>query len=99
MLIFSLILNHLFIFTKKVLFEFVQVVAEVQIAVPFRACEPLTNSPRMNGRIAIVQRQDCMFQEKARHVQESGAVGIIIIGNLLENLCYWMFSDGLFSGS
>ncbi|MCP9263341.1 Arginine kinase [Dirofilaria immitis] len=57
------------------------VIAEVQIAVPFRACAPLTNAPRMKGRIAIVQRQDCMFQEKARYVQESGAVGIIIIDN------------------
>uniref|UniRef100_A0A0R3RFW5 PA domain-containing protein n=1 Tax=Elaeophora elaphi TaxID=1147741 RepID=A0A0R3RFW5_9BILA len=57
------------------------VIAEVQIAVPFRACAPLTNAPSMKGRIAIVQRQDCMFQEKARYVQESGAVGIIIIDN------------------
>lgn len=53
----------------------------MQTAVPFRACGPLTNAPRMKGRIAIVQRQDCMFQEKARYAQESGAVGIIIIGN------------------
>ncbi|EJD75564.1 Edem3 protein [Loa loa] len=59
------------------------VIAEVQIAVPFRACRPLTNAPRMKGRIAIVQRQDCMFQEKARYVQKSGAVGIIIIDNTI----------------
>ncbi|VDM92921.1 unnamed protein product, partial [Onchocerca ochengi] len=58
-------------------------IAEVQIAIPFRACEKLTNAPRMKGRIAIVQRQDCMFQEKARYVQESGAVGIIIIDNTI----------------
>ncbi|VDK69408.1 unnamed protein product [Litomosoides sigmodontis] len=57
------------------------VIAEVQIAMPFRACGPLTNARRMNGRIAVVQRQDCMFQEKARYVQQSGAVGIIIIDN------------------
>lgn len=67
------------------MFEFVQVVAEVQIAMPFRACGPLTNARRMKGRIAVVQRQDCMFQEKARYVQESGAVGIIIIGNTLNS--------------
>ncbi|EJW79892.1 PA domain-containing protein, partial [Wuchereria bancrofti] len=59
------------------------VVAEVQIAVPFRACSPLTNAPRMKGRIAVVQRQDCMFQEKARYVQRSGAIGIIIIDNTI----------------
>lgn len=55
----------------------------MQVAVPFRACESLTNAPRMKGRIAIVQRHDCMFQDKARHVQKSGAVGVIIIGNNL----------------
>ncbi|VBB27025.1 unnamed protein product [Acanthocheilonema viteae] len=59
------------------------IIAEVQIAVPFRACGPLTNALRISGRIAIVQRQDCMFQEKARYVQESGAVGIIIIDNTI----------------
>lgn len=37
----------------------------------------------MKGRIAVVQRQDCMFQEKARHAQESGAVGIIIVGKFI----------------
>ncbi|VDN01700.1 unnamed protein product [Thelazia callipaeda] len=59
------------------------VIAGVQIAVPFRACAPLTNAPTMKGRIAVVQRHDCMFQEKARYAQQSGAVGIIIIDNTL----------------
>lgn len=52
------------------------------LAVPFRSCRPLLNSKEIEGHIAIIQRQDCLFQEKARFAQQAGAIGAIIVDNV-----------------
>ncbi|CAD6188693.1 unnamed protein product [Caenorhabditis auriculariae] len=51
----------------------------VAVASPFKACTEITNDKEVRGRIAIVERSECMFQEKARHVQKAGAIGLIVI--------------------
>ncbi len=40
------------------------------------ACEPITND--LTGKIALVDRGSCSFQEKAEAVQAKGAVGMIL---------------------
>ncbi|MCB1845657.1 MAG: S8 family serine peptidase, partial [Halioglobus sp.] len=44
----------------------------------FDACEPLINSAEVSGRIAYVQRGGCDFIVKARHVQDAGAVAMLV---------------------
>lgn len=55
-------------------------VAELAVADPLKACSPLQNMQQLQGRIAVAQRGSCMFEEKARLVQNAGALGIIVIG-------------------
>ncbi|CAB3401192.1 unnamed protein product [Caenorhabditis bovis] len=54
-------------------------VAKVAIAFPFKACSPILNRNELNGKIAIVERTDCVFQTKAKNVQIAGAIGMIVI--------------------
>ncbi|XP_046676855.1 ER degradation-enhancing alpha-mannosidase-like protein 3 [Homalodisca vitripennis] len=58
-----------------------QISGKVGVANPLRACQPLTNAEWLQGRIAIVERGDCMFIEKARKLQQAGAVGSIVVDN------------------
>ena len=60
--------------------EYLQIEALTAIGSPFRACSQLDNAQEMIGKIAIVERSDCMFQEKARFAQAAGSVGVIVIG-------------------
>ncbi|KAM8930931.1 ER degradation-enhancing alpha-mannosidase-like protein 3 isoform 2-T2 [Pelodytes ibericus] len=46
---------------------------------PYSGCSEVTNSGAIKGKIALMQRGQCMFAEKARNVQKSGAVGGIVI--------------------
>ena len=57
--------------------------AEIFIANPFSGCGELVNTEEeVRGKIAVMQRGDCMFVVKARAVEKLGAVGGIVIGNL-----------------
>jgi len=49
---------------------------------PFKACNSsqLFNGNELRGKIAVILRGDCMFEDKALLVQREGAVGLIIIG-------------------
>uniref|UniRef100_A0A6B2EDQ8 alpha-1,2-Mannosidase n=1 Tax=Phlebotomus kandelakii TaxID=1109342 RepID=A0A6B2EDQ8_9DIPT len=49
------------------------------LAEPIRLCAALQNS--IENRIAIVERGDCTFIEKARAAQKGGALAVIIIDN------------------
>lgn len=46
---------------------------------PDDACSP--NVENVTGKVAIVKRGGCMFVEKARHVQDAGAIGMIVVDN------------------
>ncbi|XP_056628408.1 ER degradation-enhancing alpha-mannosidase-like protein 3 isoform X1 [Triplophysa dalaica] len=51
----------------------------VTVAEPYNGCSELTNGEIVAGRIALLQRGQCMFAEKARHIQKAGAIGGIVI--------------------
>uniref|UniRef100_A0A8C1P2M7 alpha-1,2-Mannosidase n=1 Tax=Cyprinus carpio TaxID=7962 RepID=A0A8C1P2M7_CYPCA len=51
----------------------------VTVAEPYKGCSELSNGEIVAGRIALLQRGQCMFAEKARHIQKAGAIGGIVI--------------------
>jgi hypothetical protein len=48
------------------------------------ACTPLSaaNALAVNGKIALVDRGTCTFPEKAKTVQNAGAIGVIVVDNV-----------------
>lgn len=50
------------------------------MAEPYSGCTEITNAEYVRGHIALLQRGQCMFAEKARHIQQAGAIGGIVIG-------------------
>lgn len=59
---------------------FSQVRGFVTLAEPYSGCADLSNAEFVAGRIALLQRGQCMFAEKARNIQKAGAIGGIVIG-------------------
>uniref|UniRef100_A0A6Q2YQJ1 alpha-1,2-Mannosidase n=1 Tax=Esox lucius TaxID=8010 RepID=A0A6Q2YQJ1_ESOLU len=51
----------------------------VTVAEPYSGCAELGNAAFVQGRIALMQRGQCMFAEKARHIMKAGAIGGIVI--------------------
>ncbi|KAG7235694.1 hypothetical protein INR49_002324 [Caranx melampygus] len=51
----------------------------VTVAEPYSGCSEITNTEYVQGHIALLQRGQCMFAEKARHIQKAGAIGGIVI--------------------
>ncbi|PSN33488.1 hypothetical protein C0J52_15395 [Blattella germanica] len=58
-----------------------QVKGRIGVADPLRVCGDLVNPERLKGRIAIMERGDCMFVEKARRIQKAGAIAGIVVDN------------------
>ncbi|EAT46150.1 AAEL002645-PA [Aedes aegypti] len=50
-------------------------------ASPSKVCTSLKNSRELKGRIAILERGDCTFVDKARRVQAAGSVAAIVYDN------------------
>lgn len=74
---------------------FLQVRGFVTVAEPYSGCSEVTNGEYVQGHIALLQRGQCMFAEKARHIQKAGAIGGIVIGERLQIMkqdC-WLFHD------
>lgn len=46
------------------------------------ACENLTNGAAINGKIALIDRQDCTFIDKILRAQGAGAVAVIMVNNV-----------------
>ena len=57
-----------------------QVEAVAVHADPLRACQPQRHPEKLHGKLVVVQRGDCNFVQKARHVQAAGAAGGIVVG-------------------
>nr|XP_020487770.1 ER degradation-enhancing alpha-mannosidase-like protein 3 isoform X1 [Labrus bergylta] len=51
----------------------------VTVAEPYSGCSEITNKEYVQGHIALLQRGQCMFAEKARNIQKAGAIGGIVI--------------------
>eukprot|EP00808_Paulinella_micropora_P012081 g51828.t1 len=58
-----------------------KVTSDAVVASPFLACQPLnhTQQHKVKGKFVIVGRGDCTFLQKALHLQDSGARGMIVI--------------------
>uniref|UniRef100_A0AAX7TMB5 alpha-1,2-Mannosidase n=1 Tax=Astatotilapia calliptera TaxID=8154 RepID=A0AAX7TMB5_ASTCA len=48
-------------------------------AEPYSGCSEIVNAEYIQGHIALLQRGQCMFAEKARHIQKAGAIGGIVV--------------------
>ncbi|KAE9532028.1 hypothetical protein AGLY_010230 [Aphis glycines] len=77
-----------------------KVVARIAIANPVKGCETLINPNDVKEKIVLVERGDCMFIEKARKLQEAGAVGGIVIDNatdssVITSRAFSMSDDGI----
>lgn len=46
------------------------------------ACEDLTNSGDIAGKIAVIRRGDCSFVDKINRAQTAGAIGVIMVNNI-----------------
>ena len=53
------------------------------VADPIRCCSSLSNSDAIFGKIVVVERGSCMFIDKARVLEASGALAAIVIGKKL----------------
>ena len=47
-------------------------------AAPELVCEAVTNVPDVNGKIALIRRGDCFFEQKVLNAEGAGAVAVII---------------------
>jgi mannosidase alpha-like ER degradation enhancer 3 len=57
------------------------VIGSLALASPLQSCSPLKNARQLEGKIVLVRRGGCMFQEKARFAQSAGAIGVIVADN------------------
>ncbi|XP_060252679.1 ER degradation-enhancing alpha-mannosidase-like protein 3 isoform X7 [Ovis aries] len=60
---------------------------------PYNGCSELTNPEAVMGKIALIQRGQCMFAEKARNIQNAGAIGGIVI--VKKEVSYWTPSGSM----
>ncbi|XP_019876061.2 ER degradation-enhancing alpha-mannosidase-like protein 3 [Aethina tumida] len=56
--------------------------ARAVIVSPIRGCKDIEQGDALKGKIAIMERGDCMFVDKVRAVEKFGAVAAIIIDNV-----------------
>ena len=45
-------------------------------------CSPLANAAAVAGRIAVIDRGDCLFVVKVRNAQDARAAGVLIVNNV-----------------
>ena len=71
-------------FGPSIINDTINITAEVAIARdgsfsrPTLACDPLINAEEVEGKIAMIDRGQCFFIEKAFNAQEAGALAVII---------------------
>ena len=53
-------------------------VADVVVAEPLLACDPVTNGAALEGKIALVSRGACAFDTKYLNAQAAGAIAIVV---------------------
>jgi ER degradation enhancer, mannosidase alpha-like 3 len=49
---------------------------------PFHACTDLQNVEELKDKIAIIERGECTFVDKARRAMRAGAIAVIIFDNV-----------------
>ncbi len=68
--------------------------AQVVPTAPELACDPLTNAAELDGKIALVRRGSCTFNQKCQNAADAGAVAVIVIDSSFNDLPL----DGFFAG-
>ncbi|MFT5958811.1 MAG: hypothetical protein ACI8VJ_000561, partial [Polaribacter sp.] len=58
------------------------------------ACSEITNTAAMSGKIAILRRGACSFDDKVKRAEDAGAIGVIVINNAASGTIS-MGGDGL----
>ncbi|XP_071802032.1 ER degradation-enhancing alpha-mannosidase-like protein 3 [Asterias amurensis] len=53
----------------------------VVVVDPYNACTEPKNKAELKGKIAVLQRGDCMFIDKGKIIESAGAIGGIVIDN------------------
>ena len=48
---------------------------------PTFGCLPLVNGAEVAGKIAVIDRGDCLFVEKVRSAEDAGAIAVVIVHN------------------
>ncbi len=49
---------------------------------PTLGCNPLVNRGEIAGKIAVLDRGECLFVDKVNHAEDAGAIGVIIVNNV-----------------
>ncbi|MBK7232121.1 MAG: T9SS type A sorting domain-containing protein [Saprospiraceae bacterium] len=57
------------------------VTAEAACSEPIQACTPLTNGAAISGKIALIDRGTCNFDQKCLNAQNAGAVAVIVMNH------------------
>ena len=58
--------------------------AELVATEPADACDPLANTENFDGKIALIDRGTCFFEDKIRRAEQAGAIAAIVINNVDE---------------
>jgi hypothetical protein len=48
---------------------------------PTLGCNALTNAAEIAGKIAVVDRGECLFTQKVKNAQDAGAVAVLVVNN------------------
>ncbi|CRL00773.1 CLUMA_CG014027, isoform A [Clunio marinus] len=56
--------------------------SKASYVIPSHACSEIQNKDDVKGKIAIIERGDCTFVDKARRAMLSGAIAVIIFDNI-----------------
>ncbi|CEF62933.1 Edem2 [Strongyloides ratti] len=59
------------------------IIGKLELATPLVGCSTLNNKENYVGKIVVMKRGECMFQEKSRNAQKAGAIGVIVIDNVI----------------
>jgi photosystem II stability/assembly factor-like uncharacterized protein len=46
------------------------------------ACSTILNTSEMNGKIAVIKRGACTFDDKVKRAQDAGAIAVIVVNNV-----------------
>ena len=46
------------------------------------ACSAIVNSSEVNGKIAVIRRGECTFDDKVKRAQDAGAIAVIVVNNV-----------------
>ena len=58
------------------------ITSELALSQPLDACNLESSTSMLSGKIALVERGSCSFEQKARNVQDQGAVAMVVCHNV-----------------